>query len=85
MPAGTTSLCSQTLPFAVGRPHDSAIAITDGLLSGLNLRQLTRVLAHEVSHIASDDVKVMGQADIVSRLTSAMQTAGLLLLIFGLW
>lgn len=71
--------------FAVGRPHDSAIAVTDGLLRGLNLRQLTGVLAHEVSHIASDDVKVMGLADIVSRLTSAMQTAGFLLLIFGLW
>ncbi len=71
--------------FAVGRQEDSAIAVTDGLLRGLNLRQLTGVLAHEVSHIACGDIKVMGLADIVSRLTSALQTAGIVLFLFGLW
>ena len=71
--------------FAVGRQNDSAIAVTDGLLRGLNLRQLTGVLAHELSHIANDDVQVMGLADIASRLTSALQTAGIVLFLFGLW
>ena len=32
--------------FAVGRPDKAAITITDGLLRGLNLRQLTGVRSH---------------------------------------
>jgi len=71
--------------FAIGRPDDSAITVTDGLLRGLNLRQLTGVLAHEVSHIASEDIRVMGLADVVSRLTAAMQSTGFLLLFLGIW
>lgn len=71
--------------FAVGRPDNSAITVTDGLLRGLNLRQLTGVLAHEVSHIANEDIRVMGLADVVSRLTAAMQSTGFLLLILGIW
>jgi len=71
--------------FAVGRPDNSAITVTDGLLRGLNLRQLTGVLAHEVSHIANEDIKVMGLADVVSRLTGIMQSIGFMLLLFGIW
>lgn len=71
--------------FAVGRPEDSAITVTDGLFRALNLRQLTGVLAHEVSHIANEDLKVMGLADMVGRLTSLMQSVGIFLMFFGLW
>ena len=71
--------------FAVGSPEDSAITFTDGILRGLSLRQLTGVLAHEISHIANEDLKVMGLADMVGRLTSSMQTVGFLMIFFGLW
>ncbi len=71
--------------FAVGQPEDSAIAVTDGLLRGLDLRQLAGVLAHEVSHIANEDVRVMGLADVLSRLTGVMQSTGLVLMFLGLW
>ena len=71
--------------FAVGRPQHAAITITDGLLRRLNLRQLAGVLAHEVSHIANEDIRVMALADIVNRLTGILQTIGLFLLFFGLW
>lgn len=71
--------------FAVGHAKKSAIAVTDGLLRGLNLRQLTGVLAHEISHIANGDVRVMAIADLVNRLTGALQTTGFLLLFLGLW
>ena len=67
--------------FAVGRPEDSAIAITDGLLRGLNLRQLAGVLAHEFSHIRNEDLHVMALADMVSRLTSVMSTMGVIALV----
>jgi heat shock protein HtpX len=70
--------------FSVGRPQESAIGITDGLLRRLSLRELAGVLAHEVSHIRHNDVWVMGLADTISRITSALSTLGQLLLLFSL-
>jgi heat shock protein HtpX len=64
--------------FAVGRPEDSAIAVTDGLLRAMNLRQIAGILAHEISHVRSGDLKVMAMADVLSRLTSTMSMFGLL-------
>lgn len=63
--------------FAVGRRDDAAIAVTDGLVRRMSARELAGVLAHEMSHIASEDVKVMAFADMVSRFTSTMATVGL--------
>ena len=70
--------------FAVGRPEDAAIAITDGLVRGLTLRQLRGVLAHEISHIRNGDLKVMALADVVSRMTSTMSLVGLFMLFINL-
>ena len=70
--------------FAVGRPEDSAIAVTDGLLRNLTLRQLAGVLAHEMSHIRSGDLKVMALGDILNRITSFMASFGLFALIFSI-
>lgn len=70
--------------FAVGRREDSAIAVTDGLIRRLTARELAGVLAHEISHIAHGDVKVMALADIVSRYTSLMSTIGILSLILNI-
>ncbi len=70
--------------FAVGSRHDAAIALTDGLLRGLTPREITAVLAHETAHIAHGDLRVMGLADYVSRLTSIFSLMGQLMLLFSL-
>jgi heat shock protein HtpX len=70
--------------FAVGRREDSAIAITDALARNLTTRELAGVLAHEMSHIAHGDMKVMAFADMVSRFTSVMSTVGILSLVLNL-
>ena len=70
--------------FAVGSRDDAAIALTDGMLRRLSLRELAGVLAHELSHIRNNDLWVMNLADVVSRLTSFMSTVGLVLLFVGL-
>lgn len=70
--------------FAVGNRQRSAIALTDGLLRGLSGRELAGVLAHEVAHIAHGDLRVMGLADYVSRLTSLLALAGQFMLILAL-
>jgi heat shock protein HtpX len=62
--------------FAVGRKEDSAIAVTDGLIRAMNLRQLTGILAHETAHIRNGDLRVMGLADVFNRITSLISTLG---------
>jgi heat shock protein HtpX len=71
--------------FAVGREDDSAVAVTDGLLRAMNMRQIAGILAHEVSHIKSGDLKVMGLADVLNRITSILSNIGLIgvPLVFG--
>lgn len=64
--------------FAVGKPEDSAIAVTDGLLRAMSMRQVAGILAHEMSHIRNGDLKVMGLADVLNRITSFMSTMGLI-------
>lgn len=64
--------------FAVGTRQDSAIAITDGLVRAMTMRQLAGILAHETSHIRSGDLKVMALADVLTRITSFMSMVGLI-------
>ena len=66
--------------FAVGRPENAAIAVTDGLIRGLNLRQFAGVMAHEISHIRNGDVKVMAIADMVHRMMGTLQLVGFIML-----
>ena len=70
--------------FAVGSPDDAVIAVTDGVLRALDLRELGGVLAHEISHIRNRDLWLMGIAEVAGRLTRLMTGFGLVLLIIGL-
>lgn len=74
--------------FATGTPGHAAIAITEGLLRRLTMREIAGVLAHEMSHIRNNDLWVMGLADVVSRFTQALSYAGIFaaaLNVFGLF
>ncbi len=70
--------------FAVGGRNDAVIALTDGLLRSMSLRELAGVLAHETSHIRNNDLWLMGLADLVGRLTHLMTLVGMLLLILAI-
>jgi heat shock protein HtpX len=70
--------------FSVGTRGHSAIAITDGLLRELELRELIGVIAHEISHIRNNDLWVMGLADMFSRTTSMISLMGQFLLLLNL-
>lgn len=70
--------------FAVGQREDAVIGVTDGLLRALNLRELTGVLAHEMSHIRNNDVWLMSMADLAGRMTRMMSLFGMALLFFSL-
>ncbi|MCB1916388.1 MAG: M48 family metalloprotease [Rhodocyclaceae bacterium] len=70
--------------FAVGQRERSAIAVTHGLLRHLDRRELTGVLAHEIAHIAHDDLRVMNLAAHVGRITMVFSAAGQILLLLAL-
>lgn len=70
--------------FAVGRLDDSAICLTDQLIRAMSQRELAGILAHEISHIRNEDIRVMAIADMVSRFTSILSTFGIFSLLFNL-
>jgi len=52
--------------FATGRdPQHSSIAVTSGLLSGLNRDELQGVVAHEMSHILNRDISYLTFAGVM--------------------
>ncbi|MEW5421278.1 M48 family metalloprotease [Amorphus sp. 3PC139-8] len=70
--------------FAVGRNEEAVICVTDGLIRGLTLREFTAVIAHELAHVAADDLKVMALADVTNRMTGILSMLGLVFLFLNL-
>jgi len=70
--------------FAVGGPDSPAIALSDGLLRRLSLAETAGVLAHEISHIRQNDIRVMGFADLIERVTRVLSILGQVLLLMNL-
>lgn len=70
--------------FAAGTPDRAAIAVTEGLLRRLSLREIAGVLAHEMSHIRNNDLHIMGFADIVTRLLQMLSYVALTLTVLNL-
>ncbi|MEM6377710.1 MAG: zinc metalloprotease HtpX [Bacteroidota bacterium] len=73
----------QVNAFATGSKEDPAIAITYGLLNQLNRQEISAVIAHEISHIANNDVRLQQMALLMNRLTRMFSFLGQLLLIFN--
>lgn len=69
--------------FATGSQQNASIGITEGLLRTLSLRELAGVLAHEISHVRNNDLRVMGLADAMSRFTQALSTLAVMLASFN--
>lgn len=72
------------IAFAMGRPDESVVCVSDGLLRLMNRRELAGVLAHEVAHIANRDLWIMGLADAMSRAVSLASWIGQLILLLNL-
>lgn len=70
--------------FATGETENATIAVTEGLLRRLSLREISAVLAHEISHIRNNDLWIMSLADTMSRLTQILSFTGIFLIIINL-
>jgi heat shock protein HtpX len=73
-----------TNAFAVGQADDAAIAVTDGLLRRLTVRQIVGVIAHEISHVRAGDTSIMGFSDAISRLVQGLSYFGMLTVLLTL-
>ncbi len=69
--------------FATGTAERPAIAISEGLIRRLSMRELAGVIAHEMSHIRNGDLWIMGLADVAARVTHALAIAALLMLAYN--
>lgn len=65
--------------FATGPASHPAIAISEGLIRRLSLREIAGVIAHEMSHIRSGDLWVMGLADTATRALQGLSYVAVLL------
>ncbi|HKK76132.1 MAG TPA: zinc metalloprotease HtpX [Saprospiraceae bacterium] len=74
----------QVNAFATGSKNDPAIAVTYGLLRNLNLKEISGVIAHELSHIINNDIRLQQGALLMNRITRVFSLVGQLLLIFNL-
>lgn len=70
--------------FAVGTPDRSAIALTEGLLRRLTLREIAGVLGHEIAHIRANDLEIMGLADVTTRFAQILSYLAVLLALANL-
>ena len=57
--------------FSMGSSRLFAIAVTEGLLRRLTMREVAAVLAREVAHAQRGDLLVFGIADWISRFAQA--------------
>lgn len=69
--------------FSSGNRRSSAIAVSTAAIDALSERELRAVLAHELAHIAADDIGLMRVANFLGRITSFIATFGLLAILFG--
>ena len=70
--------------FTVGSQANAVVALSDGLLRRLDLREVSAVLAHEISHIRNNDTRIMSFADLTSRMTNLLSILGQFLLVVNL-
>jgi heat shock protein HtpX len=70
--------------FAMGTTDDSTIAISDGVLRKLSFEELAGILAHEITHVRNNDIRVMTFADIVGRITKLLSLFGQFLVFINL-
>ena len=70
--------------FTTGSRDNAVIAMSDGLLRTLNNRELTAVMAHEISHLQNNDLWIMNVSATFNQVTSILSTIGQILLFLNL-
>ena len=70
--------------FTIGNRKYSAVAVTEGLLRHLDRNEIGAVLAHEISHLRHNDLRIMGFAALSHQLVQMLALMGQFLLLLNL-
>jgi heat shock protein HtpX len=70
--------------FTIGNRKSAAIAISDGLLQRLEPAELSAVMAHEISHLQHNDMRIMGFATLSHQLVQILALIGQFFLVINL-
>ena len=65
--------------FTIGERDDAVIVLSSGLLSGLPAREIVGVVAHEVMHVAHNDIRLLRFASALTNVTGALSRGALLM------
>ena len=72
------------LAFTAGTRDNAVVAISGGMMRRLSRQELTAVLAHEISHIRQDDIRIMALASLAGRFTHLLSVFGHFMLLLSL-
>ncbi|MDH5580808.1 MAG: zinc metalloprotease HtpX [Bdellovibrionales bacterium] len=69
------------LAFSTGNKKNPVIALSNGILSCMNQRELSGILAHEISHIAQGDLIISTLTQLIGRVASSFVSMASFILI----
>ncbi len=69
------------MAFSTGNKEKPVIAVSEGLLSTMNTRELNAILAHEISHIANGDLIISTLTQLIGRVASGFVSFATFILI----
>lgn len=71
----------QVNAFTTGSRKNPCITVSRGLLNQLDANEITAVLAHEIGHVANNDLLLLSLSDAARRMTSVLTSVTFFLLL----
>jgi heat shock protein HtpX len=75
---------ARSVAFVTGDRYSSALALSHGILHALDDDELVGVMAHELSHIAHNDSRIMWFSEITVKMVTVLSFVGLLMVLINL-
>jgi len=75
---------SRSIAFVTGDRRSSAIALSNGILETLDRDELAGVVAHELSHIAHNDGRIMWFSEMTVKMINMLSLMGQLMVLVNL-
>lgn len=75
---------SRSVAFVTGDRDSSAIALSKGILNTLDMDELAGVVAHELSHIAHNDNRIMWFSEVTVKMVNLLSIVGQVMVLINL-